>query len=82
MEIVNVANNQNKKLVSIDVAIKQFFILTFCHVINSIQEIIVWTKLIQHWNNRDQIDTTERLEIKLKYNVKEMDQIHTLPYFL
>ena len=30
---------------------------------------------------RDQIDTIERLGIKLKYNVKDRDQICNLPFF-
>ena len=42
-------------------------------------------KLTRHWKVRDQIDTIEMLGTKLKYNVKNRDQICNLPsifYFL
>ena len=41
----------------------------------SIQEITVMTKLTWHWKVRDQIDTIERLGTKLKYGVKDRNQI-------
>ena len=47
-----------------------------------IQEINVATKLRQYWKVRDQIDTIERLEIKLKCGVKDRDQICSLPFIL
>ena len=37
------------------------------------------TKLTQHRKVRDQINTIERLETKLKYGVKDRDQICSLP---
>ena len=37
------------------------------------------TKLTHHWNVRNQIDIIERLETKLKYNVKDRNQICNLP---
>ena len=43
-----------------------------------IQDITVKTKLTQNWKVRDQIDTIERLETKLKYGVKDRDQICSL----
>ena len=45
----------------------------------SIQEITAGTKLTCHWKVRDQIDTIERLETKLKYDVNDKDQICSLP---
>ena len=39
----------------------------------SIQEIMT-----RHWKVRDQIDTIERLGTKLKYSVKDREQIHNL----
>ena len=45
----------------------------------SIQKITVKTKLTQHKKVRDQINTIERLETKLKYGVKDRDQIFSLP---
>ena len=47
-----------------------------------IQEITVGTKLTQYQKVRDQIDTTERIETKLKYSVKDKDQICSLPFIL
>ena len=35
-----------------------------------IQDIMVGTKLIRHWKVRNQIDTIEKLETKLKYSCK------------
>ena len=61
----------------------------------SIQKIIAWTKLIWHWKVRDQINTIEKLETKLiydmisfqkkkkknlKYDIKDRDQICSLSY--
>ena len=43
-----------------------------------IQEITVKTKLTQYQKDRDQIDTIERLNVKLKYNINNKDQIHRL----
>ena len=34
--------------------------------------------MIRHWKVGDQIDTIEMLEIKLKYNIKDRDQICSL----
>ena len=42
---------------------------------------MIKTKLTQQCKVRDQIDTIEMLRIKLKYGVKNKDQIHSLPYF-
>ena len=49
-----------------------------------IQDITVKTKLTQNWKVRDQIDTIERLETKLKYGVKNRDQLAIYPslYYL
>ena len=38
--------------------------------------------MIQYWKVKDQIDTIERLEAKLKYGVKDRDQICSLPFIL
>ena len=43
-----------------------------------IQNITIETKLIRHWKVRDQIDTIKSLETKLKYGVKDKDQICSL----
>ena len=48
----------------------------------SIQEITAETKLTQHLKVMDQINTIERLKTKLKYNVKNRDQICNLPFNL
>jgi len=40
---------------------------------------MVRTKLTQYRKVRDQIDTIERLRTKLKYGVKDRDQICSLP---
>ena len=37
------------------------------------------TKLTWYWKVRDQIDTIEILGIKLEYNIKDRDQICSLP---
>ena len=47
-----------------------------------IQNIIVWTKLIQDCKVRDQIDTIKRLGTKLKYDVNNSDQILSLFFFI
>ena len=44
-----------------------------------IQDITVETNLTWDWKVRDQIDTIEKLETKLKYGVKDIDQICSLP---
>ena len=44
----------------------------------SIQEITVKTKLTQYQKVRDQIDTIERLNTKLKYDVNNRGQIRSL----
>ena len=41
---------------------------------------MIETKLIRHWNVRDQTDTIERLEMKLKYDIKDGDKISGLPH--
>ena len=79
MEIVNVASSQNKKLVSVDVAINYFFFWPFATLSISIQKITALTKLTRHWKVKNQIDTTERLGNKLKYGVRDRDQIRNLP---
>ena len=48
----------------------------------SIQEITAWTKLTQHWKFRDQINTIERFMTKLKYIVKDKNQIPSLPKYI
>ena len=45
---------------------------------SSIQEIMVGTKLTWYWMIRDQINTIKRLGTKLKYNVKNKNQIFNL----
>ena len=47
-----------------------------------IQDITIGTKLTWHWKVRDQIDTIERLKTKLKYIVKNKNQIYSLPKIL
>ena len=44
-----------------------------------IQDIKVGTKLTWDWKVRDQIDTIEMLRTKLKYGIKDKDQIYSLP---
>ena len=44
----------------------------------SIQEIMEENKLTKHWKVRAQIYTIERLWTKLKYGVKDKDQIRSL----
>ena len=44
-----------------------------------IQKVTVRTKLTQYRKVRDQINTIEMLETKLKYGVKHRDQICSLP---
>ena len=56
-----------------------FFILIVTTLAIFIQEVMAVTKLIWHRKVRDQIDTIERLETKLKYIVNDKDQIHNLP---
>ena len=41
---------------------------------------MIETKLTWHWMVNNQIDTIEKLKIKLKYGVNDMDQICSLPY--
>ena len=55
-----------------------FLFWLFAILAISIQEITVMTKLTWHWKVRDQIDTIERLRTKLKYSVKNRNQIHSL----
>ena len=43
---------------------------------------MVRTKLTRYLNVRDQIDTIERKEIKLKYDVKDRDQLYNLALLL
>ena len=43
-----------------------------------IQEIMIMIKLTQYWKVRNQINTIKKLEIKLKYDIKDRDQIHSL----
>ena len=45
-----------------------------------IQEIMEGTKLTQHWEVRDQIDTIERLGTKLKYSVKDRTKFVIYPF--
>ena len=40
---------------------------------------MVETKLTRHWKVKDQIDINKMLEAKLKYDVKDRDQICSLP---
>ena len=40
---------------------------------------MIETKLIQHWKINKQIDTIEMLWTKLKYSVKDRDQICSFP---
>ena len=47
-----------------------------------IQNITIKTKLTRHLNGMDQIVTIKRLETKLKYSVKDKNQIFSLPQFL
>ena len=47
-----------------------FLFRLFAIPANFIQEIMTETKLIRYWKVKDQIDTIEKLEIKLKYSVK------------
>ena len=47
-----------------------------------IQNITVKTKLTRHLNGMDQIVTIKMLGTKLKYNVKDRNQICSLPQFL
>ena len=44
-----------------------------------IQDIMIETKLTRHWKVRDQIDTIERLRTKLKYDIKNKNEICSLP---
>ena len=63
----------------VDMAIFYFFLFRQFDMSDfSIQEITTRTKLTRHSKVRDQIDTIERLETKLKYNVKDGDQICNL----
>ena len=72
-------NKPNDPLV--DVAI--LFIYLLFRLFNtsdfSIQEITIGTKLTWHWKIRDQTDTIKKLGTKLKYSLKDMDQICSLP---
>ena len=36
--------------------------------------------MIWHWKVKNQINTYEKLETKLKYGIKDMDQIYSLPF--
>ena len=47
-----------------------------------IQNITTETKLTRHRKIRDQIDTIEMLEIKLKYAVKDMNQTRSLLIYI
>ena len=38
------------------------------------------TKWTQYWKDKDQIDTIEILETKLKYSIKDKDSLCTLPF--
>ena len=44
-----------------------------------IKEIMIVIKLIRHLKVIDTIDTIERLRTKLKYDVNDRNQIHSLP---
>ena len=46
-----------------------------------IQKITIRTKLTRYWKVRDQIDTIQRLRTKLKYALKNRDQICSLSFF-
>ena len=43
---------------------------------------MTWTKLTSIEKVRDQIDTIEKLWTKLKYGVKDRDQLCNLSFFL
>ena len=53
--------------------------MAVCHSVIFIQEITVRTKLIWYQKDNDQIDAIEMLWIKLKYGVKDRNQIRSLP---
>ena len=61
MKISDMTNDQNKKL-------------AYCHT-NFIQNITEVIKLTQLWKFEDQINTIKILEIKLKYGIKNMNQL-------
>ena len=56
---------------------KIFFILATSII--SIHYLTVGTILTQYQKLRDQIDTIERLGIKLKYDIKDKNQLCNLP---
>ena len=61
MKISDMTNDQNKKL-------------AYFHT-NFIQNITEVIKLTQLWKFEDQINTIKMLEIKLKYGIKNMNQL-------
>ena len=87
MEIAEVINGQNKKLVYYHINIDSFFFFfAVSHVSNfhsktklTYNTERLWTKLTQCQKVVDQIDIIERLRTRLKYDVKNRDQICSLP---
>ena len=67
------SNGQNKKLTFVNVTIYKNFILAVCHVINFHPRYNDMDKLTWHWKIRNQINTIERLETKVKYDIKDRD---------
>ena len=53
-----------------------FWLLTT--TIFSIYHLTVWTILTQYQKVRNQIDTIEKLGTKLKYGIKDKDQLYNL----
>ena len=58
----------------------RFLFWPFAMLAIFIQEIMEGTKLTQHWEVRDQIDTIERLGTKLKYSVKDRTKFVIYPF--
>ena len=89
MEIADVANGQNKKISLLPHQQRLFFFFFFFAVshfsnFHSKTKLTynterLWTKLTQCQKVVDQIDIIERLRTKLKYGVKNRDQIYSLP---
>ena len=55
-----------------------FFLVSLATSIIFIQEITAETKLIQYWKVGNQNDTIKKLGTKLKYDIKDRDQIRSL----